>query len=541
VSFSVSAISVAESNTSVALTVIRTNGSSGTVSVRYSTVNGTATSASDYGLVNATLVFGDGQTERTINIPLFPDVTVEGNETFDVVLSDPTGGLVVGGQSRATITIQDDDFGPGSLDPDFNPGTGANALVRSVAAQSDGRIIIGGAFTQFDGYDRNYIARLNSSGSLDFGFSAGAGPNGIVSAVGLDSTEGDVLLAGAFTSVNGSPRNRFARLTSGGATDLAQDQPTGLDAAAYALAVQTDSKAIVGGSFLIPKPSLTRLRVNGSPDTSFDTGAGANGPVFAVAMGSSGEAVAGGSFTTVDGTGRSRVARFLSDGALDLGFIPAAVSGGSIFAVAVQADRKVVIGGDFTSVGGQSRNRIARLNADGSLDTAFNPGSAANGTVYGIAVQPDDKIVMVGAFTSVAGATRNRIARLSATGAVDPSFDPGLGANNIVYTLALLPGGKIIIGGEFTSVNGFPRNGVARLNGDTSGETLRIRPGFGFSANTFRLSVDAIAGRRYALDTSIDLINWTPLMTNTASGAVLDFIDNTPAPNRRFYRTRLAP
>jgi uncharacterized delta-60 repeat protein len=548
VNFSVPAVSVAESNTSVALTVTRTNGSSGTISVRYSTANGTATAATDYGLVNATLVFGDGQTERTISIPLFPDFVVEGNETFEVVLSDPTGGATIGGQNRVTVTIQDDDFGPGSLDPGFDPGTGANAPVRSVAVQPDGRIIIGGAFTQFNGVDRNYVARLNSAGPLDFGFNIGTGANGLVSAVALDSADGDVLLAGSFTSVNGSPRNRVARLTSTGATDLAQDQPSGLDAAAYALAVQADSKTIIGGSFSIPKPCLARLRVNGSPDTSFDTGAGANGPIFAVAMQADGGAVAGGSFTSIDGASRSRVARFFGDGALDLTFVPPTVSGGSVFAVAIQPDLKVIIGGDFTSVGGQSRNRIARLNADGSLDTSFNPGSAANGTVWCLGLDNGNgnsvdaiRILAGGEFTQFAGARRNRIVRLSATGALDPTFDPGLGANNTVYSLAPLANGKIIIGGEFTAVNGFPRNGVARLNGDTGGETLRIRSGFGFSANTFHLSVDAVAGRRYSLDLSTDLINWTPVMTNTAVGAVLDFIDNTPAPDRRFYRARQVP
>jgi uncharacterized delta-60 repeat protein len=464
-----------------------------------------------------------------------------------VVLSDPTGGAAIGAQNRVTITIQDDDFGPGSLDPGFDPGTGANALVRSVAVQPDGRIIIGGAFTQFNGVDRNYVARLNSAGPLDFGFNIGTGANGLVSAVAFDPADGDVLLAGAFTTVNGSPRNRVARLTSTGATDLAQDQPSGLDAAVYALALQADSKTIIGGSFSVPKPCLARLRVNGSPDTSFDTGAGANGPIFAVAMQADGGVVAGGSFTSIDGTSRSRVARFFGDGGLDLTFVPATVAGGSVFAIAIQSDLKVIIGGDFTSVGGQSRNRIARLNADGSLDTSFNPGSAANGTVWCLGLDTGNgssvdaiRVLAGGEFTQFSGARRNRIVRLSPTGAVDPSFDPGLGANNTVYSLVPLPNGKTIIGGEFTAVNGFPRNGVARLNGDT-GDTLRIRPGFGFSANTFHLSVDAVAGRRYSLDVSTDLINWTPVMTNTAAGAVLDFIDNTPAPDRRFYRARQVP
>jgi uncharacterized delta-60 repeat protein len=254
-------------------------------------------------------------------------------------------------------------------------------------------------------------------------------------------------------------------------------------------------------------------------------------------MGSNGELGVGGSFTTFDGAVRAGVAKLLSSGTLDLTFTPATVSGGSVYAVAFQADGKVVIGGDFTAVGGQSRKRIARFNSDGTLDTGFNPGVGADGSVYAVAVQPDGKIILAGGFTSISGAIRNRVARLTSTGAVDSTFDVGLGANNTVYAISLLPSGKILLAGEFTSVNGLSRNGVARLNGD-SGDTLQVQPGFGFSGGTFRLSVNTVLGRRYAVDISNDLLNWSPLMTNTAAGAVLQFSDNVPDPNRRFYRVR---
>jgi hypothetical protein len=105
----------------------------------------------------------------------------------------------------------------------------------------------------------------------------------------------------------------------------------------------------------------------------------------------------------------------------------------SVHVVVVQPDGKVLMGGDFTSVspnGGPevTRNYIARLNTDGTLDTAFNPN--ANFAVYSIAVQTNGKILTGGFFTSIGGATRHHIARLDATTGQADSFDPN--ANDIV-------------------------------------------------------------------------------------------------------------
>src|SRR5205823_3171540 len=87
-----------------------------------------------------------------------------------------------------------------------------------------------------------------------------------------------------------------------------------------------------------------------------------------------------------------------------------------VTATAVQPDGKVLIGGRFTKILGVTRNNIARLNTDATLDSAFNPD--ANDDVYAIAVQADGKILAGGVFNganSIGGQTRNYIARLDAT------------------------------------------------------------------------------------------------------------------------------
>lgn len=99
----------------------------------------------------------------------------------------------------------------------------------------------------------------------------------------------------------------------------------------------------------------------------------------------------------------------------------------------------------------------------GAVDGSFIP-PAPNGWVHDIAVQPDGKILVAGEFTTIGGMNRSRIARLIADGTVDPSFEPGVGPNNLIRSLAVLPDGQIVIVGEFTSVSGTPRNRYARLN-----------------------------------------------------------------------------
>src|SRR6266478_4503902 len=140
--------------------------------------------------------------------------------------------------------------------------------------------------------------------------------------------------------------------------------------------------------------------------------------------------------------------------ALD-GFDPNA--NGVVRVVVVQPDGKILIGGDFTTLapnGGVSvtRNRIARLNPDGTMDTAFNPN--ANSSVFAIAVQTDGKILVGGLFNganSIGGQTRNYIARLDPITGLADSFDPN--ANNFVRgSIAVQADGKILAGGDFTSI-----------------------------------------------------------------------------------------
>jgi uncharacterized delta-60 repeat protein len=206
---------------------------------------------------------------------------------------------------------------------------------------------------------------------------------------------------------------------------------------------------------------LSRLigqAADGDVDSGFDPNASAN--VYGMALQPDGRIVIGGNFASVGGTNRNSIARLNTDGSLDSSFNPNANN--QVGSVAVQPDGKILIGGSFTNVGGASFNRIARLNSDGTVDSSFNPN--ASDLVQSIAVQPDGRIVIAGEFGVVGGKPHNHVARLNADGTLDSGFNPNVGG--IIASIAVQPDGKILVGGWFTVVGGITRNRIARLNAD---------------------------------------------------------------------------
>eukprot|EP01031_Cornospumella_fuschlensis_P012889 gene12889-15747_t len=143
----------------------------------------------------------------------------------------------------------------------------------------------------------------------------------------------------------------------------------------------------------------------------------------------------------------------LPDGTEDTTFPPTGIdsdiTAGAVYAVAVQSDGKILIGGDFI-VGGVA-TRLARLNDDGSFDPTFNVGTGPNNTVRAITLLSGGKILVGGLFTNVNGTPRRGLVRLSAAGAVDDTFVDTAFTNSFtgsVRSIALQADGKIIVGGS---------------------------------------------------------------------------------------------
>lgn len=181
-----------------------------------------------------------------------------------------------------------------------------------------------------------------------------------------------------------------------------------------------------------------------------------------------GRLIVGGAFQTLDTVVRPFIGRLNPLGEVDLSFNPGSGPNGTVRAVALQPDGKVVIGGDFTTVNGTNRNYIARLNANGSLDTTFNPGAGFDAQVNALALDASGRIVVGGSFQQFNGQSHAWLTRLDASGALDATFNPGSGPNDYVATITVTGDGHIIVGGGFTAYNGIPAGSAVRLNANGS-------------------------------------------------------------------------
>ncbi|MDP7281434.1 MAG: Calx-beta domain-containing protein, partial [Candidatus Poribacteria bacterium] len=226
----------------------------------------------------------------------------------------------------------------------------------------------------------------------------------------------------------------------------------------------------------------------GSVDTAFNSGAGANDFVNVIALLPDGKFMLGGDFTQVNGLFRDRLARLNADGTLDATFDLGQGVNGSVRAMAIQPDGRAILVGFFTSVNGESRNGIARLNYDGSVDGTFNPGGGADNPVHDVVLQQDGKLIIVGDFASYNGYNRSRVARLNNDGTLDKGFDVGTGADLLVNSVVVQPDGKILIGGDFAHFDGNALTGIARLN-NNGGVDVSFDPGTGFNESVRKLVV----------------------------------------------------
>ena len=228
---------------------------------------------------------------------------------------------------------------------------------------------------------------------------------------------------------------------------------------------------------------------DGKIDRSFSSGNLFNNDVFSIIVQPDGKILVAGDFFALNGGG---VARLNPDGSKDNSFNVNDAS--QVRSMALQPDGKILIGGYFTTVNGTPRLRIARLNSDGSVDTSFDTGNGAvtfnNPLVNAITVQPDGKILIGGNFDTINSIARKNIARLNSNGSVDQSFDAGVVSGNFtgqVNVLTLLPDNRILVGGYFNSIGGALVGAMARLNSNGSVDPTFNSGGAGASTGVTRI------------------------------------------------------
>jgi uncharacterized delta-60 repeat protein len=283
-----------------------------------------------------------------------------------------------------------------------------------------------------------------------------------------------VIVGGNFTAVANVQANRICRVSdTNGQVDPTFYVGSGFNNVVTAIQVQADGYIIVGGRFTdfdgVSRNKIARLFPDGGTDPSFNIGDGFNDDVYAIKIQPDGKILVGGEFTEFDGQPINLIARLNPDGTLDNSFTSPCLPtflGSSVYAIELQSTNKIIIGGFSLSIPSAVSNSLARLNSDGTYDNTYlgNPNSA----VFSISVITNftglDNVFIGGVFSSCNSSSRNRIARLDANGNLSPTstFDPGTGFNDVVRSV-VATSSYVYVCGEFTSYNGTAREKFLRL------------------------------------------------------------------------------
>lgn len=379
-----------------------------------------------------------------------------------------------------------------STDVGFGRGDGANAQIFSSACQSDGKIVIGGFFTSYNGQLMNRIARLEVNGLLDSTFQIGTGADDIVNEV-LIQPDGKILICGSFSSYNGVTRNKIARLNTDGSLDLTFNPGLGTNAPISTMALRPNGQIIIGGFFTlcngIVRNGIAQLNSSGALDVTFNPGLGQNGDIYSIGIQPDGKAVIGGTFTSYTNVNRNRLARINLNGSLDISFnIGSGVqvsnfSNCFVSSLVIQPDGKIVFGGEFNNFNGFTVSDLARVDSTGAYDFTFNHplvSSNNNGGIGAILLLPNGQIIAGRAFTSN-GNNIPKIVRLNANGSMDPTFFTGVGFQGNMSTMSLQSDGKILFAGVFVYYNERYINNMARLNGNGTPDDFNIHLGTGLN------------------------------------------------------------
>ncbi len=408
----------------------------------------------------------------------------------------------------------------GSPDSEFNKGLSTsarfNSTVRALELDEDNNhIYASGDFTAYGTAALSRLARLSlTDGALDSSFLTGAnsGANGSVQTLGL-ADNGKLLAAGNFQKYGTSNVPYFVALNSQGV--LAAESPLGTmsnsnifaSVRVYddANAPQTSVKTFLAGSFTTFQGTtanrVVKLDRFGKIDSSFNSQV-TDGSVYALAWDDSEKKLyIGGTFTKVNGIARSRIARLNANGSLDANFVPDGFNS-DVYALAlanntVAGTRSLYVGGRFTLTGTIATGRLARLNEDGKLDNSFAIGAGFNNNVSALAVSysdSDHSVYVGGSFLTYNNGTANapRIVKLASDGSIASSFEPGAGFNGSVQALVWMAGeNALYVGGAFSRYQGtLVANRIAKLDA-TGGVSVGFNSGTGFNSTVYALDYDA--------------------------------------------------
>ena len=388
-----------------------------------------------------------------------------------------------------------------NLDTTFNTGSGFNGLIKDVAIQSDGKIIVVGSFSAYNGVNSRLIVRLNIDGSLDTSFNTGTGLRYYVnsnypyaSAVEV-LNDGKILVGGSLMSYNGQYKNSLFKLNIDGTLDTTFTLDSSLGQFELSqLAVQNDGKILIANEYLC---NIKRINADGSIDSSFYnnvdfTGTGIYSYIHTIVLQPDGKILVGGKFFYCNTVFTKDIARLNADGTIDMSFLCINMPDYSnasdevvrygVSALLLESDGKIIVGGDFRKYNNIAAKGIMRLNPDLTRDFTFdsginifddNPTSTIRyGCVNDLDRHTDGTILCSGYFFDYKNIPVHNIVKLLSNGNKDSSFtNICRGFDGDANIIRFQNDGKIIIAGHFHSYDGINRNKILRLNQDGSLDT----------------------------------------------------------------------
>jgi uncharacterized delta-60 repeat protein len=425
--------SVREDGREAVIGVLRKPQGESTVTVDYTAAPGTnrwdsASPGADFLTTSGTLVFGPGQTNQTFRVQILDDGFVEGDEAVLLTLSNPSPDALLGPQARAVLTIEDNEV-PTWLDPTFHPGFPL-AGVAPLLVQPDGKILLGGQLSNPgpEPVTIEVVVRLNRDGTQDSTFPPVKSPwprsvsTTFVSAMALQA-DGKLLIGGVFSELSGTSRTNLARLNPDGSVDTTfavSLNRSSSDSPVKAILIEPGGKIVIGGAFHIvngvARPGLARLDSDGSLDPDSDVSEAVRRALidYDVLLQPDGKLLVGSSCTT----------RLNADGSTDASFLPC--DGQhlelDVRPLAVRSDGKILVQtwqSPLPPLGGSGLPGLMLLNPDGSMHQRY-PFPGVNfphdSYVISAAFGPDGSALIAGSLRSQIG-----LARLFSDGSL-PAF-----------------------------------------------------------------------------------------------------------------------
>lgn len=389
----------------------------------------------------------------------------------------PDGKIILGGgfrkyneRNRSNIVRLNAD---GSIDEEFIVNDGFEGRVETIVLQADGKILVGGQFSSYNGTDAGYIIRLNSDGTIDRNFKTGSGFNGHVNCI-LVQPDGKILVGGKFSGYDNNRVNRLARLNTDGSLDVSLSFPYGFDGSINALAFHK-GKILIGGNFSrfdnLRVNSFVKIGIGGAVDIKFNLGGvglPANSLVNTIIVQDDDRIIIGGRLISYNGNRVGDFVRLGENGWIDKKFnTNLAINGAGlnyINALSLDKNGNIYAGGNFSSIGGEVYSGFIYTDNNGFPIKGTGGDKFGQVAVNAIQVLKDGSVMIGGLYTAISGFSRNAIATFENGKIVESKYVTAYGLDGPVLSISRTPDNNFFVTGRFMTYNNEYVNGIIKID-----------------------------------------------------------------------------